>query len=244
MAEASGQNARAHAVGADLSSLDGVRALFDGVDEVLNGRQLDILVCNAGIIHHGGIVEVDEKAFDEIFDLNVKGLFFTIEQALSRLRDGGRIINLGTGLTRIIMLEFVTYAAAKSAVTTRTTVLAKQLGARKITVNTVAPGTIDTDMNPWLTSPEGIEQMSGITAVGRVGHAEDIADVVAFSHPTTAGGLPDNASRPAADRSCRLPVTGGRDVAVCQLMAHRDHRNSLRSGQLRWSEAAPSLQGG
>lgn len=170
----------AHAVQADVSSVAGVDALFAGVDQALGGVQLDVLVNNAGVIGHTEIQDVTEAEFDRIFNLNVKGVFFTIQRALPRMADNGRVINLGTGLTRMAMSPYVTYSAAKGAIDTLTKVLAQHLGARGITVNTLAPGAIDTDMNPGLRSEQGAAFMRSITALGRVGHADDIADVAAF----------------------------------------------------------------
>ncbi|MCB9671089.1 MAG: SDR family oxidoreductase [Alphaproteobacteria bacterium] len=172
---------RAHAIQADQGTLADVEALFAKVDATLGGGAcLDGLIANAGIMQHATIEEVDEAAWDRMFDVNVKGVFFTVQAALPRLRDGGRVILLGTGLTRFFMPQYVAYTAAKGALVSLTGVLAKQLGARGITVNMLAPGAIDTDMNPWLKTPEGIAAMRGMTALDRVGHAEDIADVAAF----------------------------------------------------------------
>lgn len=165
------------ALQADLSTVAGVAALFSALPE---DTGLDVLVTNAGVIQSRPFAEVTEADFDRIFDLNVKGVFFTIQAALPRLRDGGRIVTIGTGLTRIVMPQYIAYSAAKDALGSLTRLLAQELGARGITVNTVAPGAIDTDMNPWLKTDAGIAQMSGMTALGRVGHADDVADVVAF----------------------------------------------------------------
>lgn len=174
----------ATAVQADLSSIAGVRTLFDAVDATLVSDglepQIDVLVNNAGIIDALRIEDVDEAAYDRIFDLNVKGVFFATQAAIPRLRHGGRIINLGTGLTRLLMPERVVYSAAKGAIDVLSGVLAQQLGERGITVNTLAPGPIDTDMNAGLRTAEGAAAVSGITALRRVGHAEDIADAAAF----------------------------------------------------------------
>ncbi|MFN3199456.1 MAG: SDR family oxidoreductase [Bradymonadia bacterium] len=172
----------AHGICADGATLDGINALFHEVDRLLGegSPTLDILVANAGVIGNTLIEDVTEAEFDRIFGLNVKGVFFTIQRALPRLRDNGRIINIGTGLTRFSMAEYVTYSAAKGAVDTMTQVLAQHLGKRGITVNTLAPGAIDTDMNPWLKTEDGIGFMRSVTALDRVGHAEDIADVAAF----------------------------------------------------------------
>lgn len=165
------------AVQADLSSVDGVGGLFARLDEVFDG--LDAVVANAGIIQDKGFDEVTEDDFDALFDLNVKGVFFTVQEALRRMRDGGRVVLLGTGLTRFTMPQYVTYAAAKAALDALAKGLAKTVGPRGITVNVLAPGAIDTDMNPWLRTPEGSAAMRSMTALDRVGHAEDIADAAA-----------------------------------------------------------------
>ncbi len=171
---------QAAALAADLSSVAGVERLFGELDARLGGRTLDVLIANAGAIHHGTLAEVDEASFDAVFDLNVKGVFFTIQEAVTRMDRGGRVVTLGSGLTRFVMTEYVTYSASKSALIALTRVLAQQLGGRGITVNMLAPGAIDTDMNPWLKTETGVSAMRAVTALDRVGHAEDIADVASF----------------------------------------------------------------
>lgn len=175
---------QAHAIQADGSNLAGIKKLYDDFEAQLlkkyDSPRFDFLIPNAGIISPGEIDDVSEEAFDQIFNLNVKGVFFTIQRGLSLLNNGGRIITLGTGLTRFMMTEYIAYIAAKGAIDTFTKALALKLGPRGITVNTLAPGAIDTDMNPWLKTPEGIESMRGMTALDRVGHAEDIADAAAM----------------------------------------------------------------
>lgn len=175
---------RALAVQADLDSVAGVNALFTALDAALESalgeRGIDVLVANAGAILDATLSQTTEEGFDQMFNLNVKGVFFTIQRAAERLRDGGRVINLGTGLTRMTYPNYIAYSAAKGAVDVLTRILAAELGPRKITVNTVAPGAIDTDMNPWLRTEQGIAAMSSMAALGRVGHADDIADVISF----------------------------------------------------------------
>lgn len=170
----------AHAVQADLSTLGGVRALFEAVDVRLGGRPLHGVVASAGVIAAAELEEVDEASFDRLFDLNVKGAFFTAQAAAQRMAGGGRIVFVGTGLTRFVMSEYLVYSATKDALGALTRGMAARLGPRGITVNTLAPGAIDTDMNPWLRSEQGIAAMRSMTALDRVGHADDIADVAAF----------------------------------------------------------------
>lgn len=175
----------AFAVQADLGSLVGVEKLFQTVDTKLqetNGNiKFDILVNNAGIAPTATTEETSEELFDQIFDLNVKSLFFITQQAIPRLNDGGRIINLGTGLSRVANISYPVYSASKGAVDVLTRIWAAELGSRGITVNNIAPGAIDTDINAhWLRNDEGRKMMTEQAALGRIGYAEDVADVAAF----------------------------------------------------------------
>jgi NAD(P)-dependent dehydrogenase (short-subunit alcohol dehydrogenase family) len=176
---------RAFAVQADLSSLEGVRALFQAMDkglqDLLGTREFDILVNNAGIPLGGGIEETTEAEFDEVVAVNMKAPFFIIQQALPRLRDGGRVINMSSGTSRIAFPEEIAYAMTKAALNSFTCSLAKQLGPRGITVNAVAPGITDTDFQAdWLQNPKARKTAASVAALGRVGLPEDIADIVAF----------------------------------------------------------------
>jgi 3-oxoacyl-[acyl-carrier protein] reductase len=176
---------KAFAVPGDVSSVLGIKAFYESVDAVVRSQtgnnQFDILANNAGIIHNATIEQTDENMFDRLFNLNAKGAFFVIQQALPRLRDGGRIINLSTGLTRFSYPQYIAYAATKGAIEVVTRMLAQQLGSRGITVNTIAPGPIDTDLNAdWLRHPEAQERMASVTALNRVGQVNDIADVMSF----------------------------------------------------------------
>jgi NAD(P)-dependent dehydrogenase (short-subunit alcohol dehydrogenase family) len=144
--------------------------------------KFDILVNNAGIDRFGTIEEITPEIFDEVFRTNVRGPFFLTQRALSRMRDNGRIINLSSGLVRNAVPRHTVYTMAKGAIDRFTMVLAQHLGSRGITVNSVAPGAVDTDMTAsWLRgNPEQAAQVASITALGRVGQPQDIADVVAF----------------------------------------------------------------
>jgi NAD(P)-dependent dehydrogenase (short-subunit alcohol dehydrogenase family) len=124
-----------------------------------------------------------------VFAVNVEGLFFLTQQVLPLIPDGGRIVNVTSGVTRIAFPEGIAYAMSKGAVQTFTLALAKELGPRGITVNNVAPGIIDTDTNAgWLRGdPEARAYAASRHAVNRVGHADEIADVVAFAASPQAG---------------------------------------------------------
>jgi 3-oxoacyl-[acyl-carrier protein] reductase len=176
---------KAFPVRADLSTLEGVRALFQAMDkrlrDLLGTRRFDILVNNAGIALGGGIEETTEAEFDQVVAVNLKAPFFIIQQALPRLRKGGRIINISSGTSRIAIPEEVAYAMTKRALDSLTLALAKQLGPRGITVNTVAPGITDTDFQAdWFRDPAVRKFAASVAALGRLGLPEDIADVVAF----------------------------------------------------------------
>ena len=142
----------------------------------------DILVNNAGIIAHEPIAETSMDTFDNLFNIQLKGPFFLTQQALKHLNDGGRIINVSTGLARFSLPGYGAYAAMKAGVEAFTRYLAKELGERQITANTIAPGAINTDLNrdALENNPQLEEMLSSVTALGRVGVAEDIGGVVAF----------------------------------------------------------------
>ncbi len=182
--EALGQKAVAFQLNVgDTSTFD---AFFNEIKNALqqhwNVSTFDILVNNAGIIAHEMVVETSEATFDSLMNIQLKGPFFITQKALALLNDGGRIINVSTGLARFSIPGYGAYAAMKSGIEAFTRYLAKELGARQITVNAIAPGAINTDMNKTaLENNPGLEQMlSSVTALGRVGVAEDIGGVVAF----------------------------------------------------------------
>jgi NAD(P)-dependent dehydrogenase (short-subunit alcohol dehydrogenase family) len=115
-------------------------------------------------------------------NIHFKGVFFLTQKALSLINNGGRIVNLSTGLARFSMPGMSAYASMKGAIETLTKYMAKELGARGIAVNVVAPGAIETDFGGGTVrdNPHVNEHIAGITALGRVGHADDIGGVVAF----------------------------------------------------------------
>ncbi|HEX6360619.1 SDR family oxidoreductase [Actinophytocola sp.] len=169
---------QAFPVAADLERDDGVDVLFDGLVAGLGGRPLDVLVNNAAVFGEG--IDASEEHFDRVFRVNVRAPFFIVQRALSLLPDGGRIINISSGVTWFAVPEVV-YAMTKGALNVLGRSLANTLGERGITVNTISPGITRTDMNAWLDdvpgAPEGVAR---IVALGRVGEPVDIADAVAF----------------------------------------------------------------
>ncbi|MEU5208349.1 SDR family oxidoreductase [Streptomyces sp. NPDC020742] len=173
---------------AELGVPGDAAALWAAFDERAEG--LDILVNNAGINTAvdgtlKGIGELTAEDFDHLFAVNTKAPFFLVQEGLSRLRDGGRIINTSTGLTRgAAKPELIAYAMTKGALDVFTSTLAKDLGPRGITVNAVAPGVVSTDMNAgWLrgeANAEAREWVAAMSPLGRIADTTDIADVVAF----------------------------------------------------------------
>lgn len=176
----------AFVVGAELNTLDGVHRLLQTLDEELIRRtginQFDILVNNAGIGTSSSFEQTNEEDFDQLFAINVKAPFFLVQQSLGRLRDGGRIINISSGVTRIAFPHIMAYNLTKGALNTFTLHLAQLLGPRGITVNAVMPGIVDTEVNEsWLHTPDGRKLAVEMSALGRVGEPSDIADIVAFT---------------------------------------------------------------
>ena len=144
--------------------------------------RFDFLINNAGIGIHGGFSDTTEEQFDELVNIHFKGVYFLTQKALPVLNDGGRIINVSSGLARFSYPGYSAYASMKGAVETLSRYLAKELGARKIAVNTIAPGAIETDFGGGhVRSNEQLNKtIADATALGRVGVAEDIGGVVAF----------------------------------------------------------------
>lgn len=166
------------ALQADVSRFEDIQRLFNRTVEHF-GR-LDILVNNAGIRITKNVTEIEEEEFDRLFAINVKGTFFSCQLAARRLSDGGRIINVSSAVTKMMLPGHSIYAASKAAVDQITRTLSKELGGRNITVNAVCPGPVDTELLREGRTKEQIQQMAQMAALGRIGRVEDIADVVAF----------------------------------------------------------------
>ncbi|TRZ38003.1 SDR family oxidoreductase [Niallia circulans] len=175
----------AFAIQANLHSLDGVHKLIAQLDEDLHNRTgaaaFDILVNNAGIGTQGTIEDTTENIFDEIIDINLKAPFFLIQQAFPRLREKGRIINISSAEVRIGLTGSICYGLSKGALNTMTLPLAKHLGPRDITVNTIMPGYTKTDINIKLLDDLEIRKFATESSVfNRLGQVEDVADAAAF----------------------------------------------------------------
>ncbi|MEU3739060.1 MULTISPECIES: SDR family oxidoreductase [unclassified Streptomyces] len=167
----------AFAFGTELGVPGDAEALWAEFDRHADG--LDILVNNAGIGLYGLVGEVQEADYDRVFAVNVKAPFFIIQKGLDRLRDGGRIINISSGVTRIAFPITIGYSMTKGALNVLTHTLAQDLGPRGITVNSVAPGIIETEMMDGLPEERRAE-MAGYSTFDRIGQPRDVADIVAF----------------------------------------------------------------
>ncbi|MEN4216777.1 MULTISPECIES: SDR family NAD(P)-dependent oxidoreductase [Serratia] len=142
---------------------------------------VDILVNCAGIAPLAPLSATTEALYDEVLSINLASTFFLTQAAAPHIREGGRIINFSSALTRIAAPTRPVYAASKGAINALTLALAAEFGPHNITVNGVAPGVIDTDMNGgWLNEPEARRQAEELSVFSRVGHADDVASLVAF----------------------------------------------------------------
>ncbi|TNC47493.1 SDR family oxidoreductase [Rubellimicrobium rubrum] len=157
------------------------KTLRAALRETWGRDNFDAIVNNAGHGEYAMFGETTETQFDGLFDVHVKGPFFLVQALLPLLADGGRIINIGTGLTRVSYPGFSAYAAAKAASDMLTVYMARELGARGITANSVAPGAVETDFGGGLVrdTPEVNSQFAGFTALGRVGVPDDIGPMIA-----------------------------------------------------------------
>ncbi|MFE1177095.1 SDR family oxidoreductase [Streptomyces sp. NPDC058773] len=195
---------RAFIVGAELGVPGDAEALYAAFDEGLSayGAEpgLDILVNNAAISIPGHLDEVTPEDFDRTLAVNTKAVFFVAQHGLRRMRDGGRIINVSSAVTSTAFPSTIAYGVSKGAVDTFTLTLAKEVGARGITVNTLAPGFIETDMNAAMrATPEAHAALAALSVFNRLGTPADVADVAAF--------LASDDSRWITGQ--RIDVTGG-----------------------------------
>lgn len=145
-------------------------------------KDFDFLINNAGVGAHAMISQTSEEIFDHLLNIQFKGVYFLTQSLLPLIADGGRIVNISTGLTRFALPGYAAYASMKGAVEIFTKYLAKELGSRGITANLVAPGAIDNDFNKsaFTHNPQIVDFITSQTALGRVGKSSDIGSVVAF----------------------------------------------------------------
>jgi NAD(P)-dependent dehydrogenase (short-subunit alcohol dehydrogenase family) len=177
---------KAAAIQLNVAEMSGFDAFFQNLETVLkqsfNTDKIDFLINNAGIGTYAYFPTTTEQQFDELLNVHFKGAFFLTQKALNLMNDGGGIVNVSTGLTRFALAGYAAYAAMKGAMETLTKYQAKELGIRKIRVNAIAPGAIETDFGGG-----GVRDNKDInayiasqTALGRVGLPHDIGSIVAF----------------------------------------------------------------
>lgn len=176
---------RAFAIHAKLGGADDAARLWEAFDaasgQYVPDGKLDILVHNAAAGQPAGLASLSEEDFDHIFAVNVKAPMFITKQALPRLRDGGRIINISSAASRLSRPGLLAYSASKGALDVFTRALATEVGPRGITVNAVSPAVILTDNHANLRTDEAAaEAEAARTALGRIGQPEDVADIVGF----------------------------------------------------------------
>jgi 3-oxoacyl-[acyl-carrier protein] reductase len=169
-----GKGGKAIAIGADISKTAEVRRLFSEAEKAM-GR-LDIVVANAGVHIERPLIENTEADYEYVFDTNTKGVFFTLQEAARRVRDGGRIVVVSTGGTQMHFANNSLYLGSKGAIEQFARSLSVELGPRNITVNVLSPGFTDTDMLPEQYREYG----ASLSPFNRVGTARDVADVAAF----------------------------------------------------------------
>jgi 3-oxoacyl-[acyl-carrier protein] reductase len=178
VAKISGDGGEAFAVKADIGSRAQFEALVDAALDRFGGW--DVLVNNAAVALVKPFGEVSEAEFDESFQVNVKGTFHGCQLALERMADGGRVINISSSTTSLMLPGYGVYDATKGAVEAMTHVIAREFGPRGITVNAVSPGATETETYRTGKSKEFLAGLEAMSVFGRLGRPEEIASMVAF----------------------------------------------------------------
>ena len=208
VAELQALGRKAAALQLDASNVGSFAGFLEQVKATLQTtfgtERFDFLINNAGTGLYQPYDQVTEQQFDDMLNIHFKGPFFLTQQALPLLNDGGGIINISSGLTRIVMPSSSTYASMKAAMEMLTKYQAKELAGRRIRVNVVAPGAIETDFGGGRTrdNKEVNAHIAGLTALGRVGLPTDIGPVVAFLCTDEAGWIDAQ----------RIEVSGGQGI--------------------------------
>ena len=159
-----------------------VSTLLSALSSKWKTNSIDFLINNAGMGATVPFTEVTEELFTDFLNVHFKGIFFLTQKLVPHINEGGRIINISTGTTRFANPGYSVYASMKGAIEVFTKYLAKELGAKGIGANVVAPGPIETDFNSGAirNNPQTKERLSSLSPLGRVGIANDIGGVVAF----------------------------------------------------------------
>jgi NAD(P)-dependent dehydrogenase (short-subunit alcohol dehydrogenase family) len=176
---------RAVALQLDVAQSSGFTAFAAQVQRVLASTwqrdRFDHLINNAGTGLHASLADTTEEQFDQLYAVHLKATFFVTQKLLPLIADGGRIVNISSGLARFTLPGAAAYAAMKGGIEVLTRYMAKELGTRGIAVNTVAPGAIETDFNGGAVrdNPQLNAQVASITALGRAGRPDDVGGAVA-----------------------------------------------------------------
>lgn len=186
VSEAEALGRKAAAIQLNIEDVDSLDTFVTELTAVLTQHwatgKFDFLINNAGVGATIPFAQATPSDFDRLMNIHYKGVYFLTQKCLPLLNDGGRIINLSSGTTRFVNPGYSIYASLKGAVEVLTRYLAKELGARNITVNVVAPGPVETDFNNAgiRSNPEIKGRLASLTALGRVGQADDIGGIIAF----------------------------------------------------------------
>jgi len=185
IAEINQLGSKAYALKLDVANTKEYEAFTKNVQSLLKEQfktdQFDFLLNNAGHGYNSSFMETTEEEFDKLFNVHLKATFFLSQKLVPLMREGGKIINTSTGLARFSLPGYAAYASVKGGIEVLTRYMAKELGSKKISVNTIAPGAIETDFsNGAVRDNKDINNfISSITALGRVGLPDDIGSAVA-----------------------------------------------------------------
>lgn len=199
---------KAHALQLDLKNFNKLDAFMSELKKALkekfNSEHIDFLINNAGMGATVPFEQVTEELFTDFLNVHYKGVYFLTQKCVDIMNQGGRIINISSGTTRFANPGYSVYASMKGAIETLTKYLAKELGAKGITANVIAPGPIETDFNNAAirSNPQMKGFLSTLSPLGRVGQANDIGGVVAFLCSEDAGWI----------NGQRIEVSGGINV--------------------------------
>ena len=172
-------------VQADMRISTEVHRLFD--ETIEHFGRVDILINNAGVLLFKKFSEISDEDFDRVMDSNVKGVFYALREASTRLSDGGRVVTVSSTVTRMLLPKYGAYAASKGAIEQLTRVFAKEMGERGITANIVSPGPVNTELFTTGKTEQDIERISAMSVLNRVGETGEIAELVLFLVSNEAG---------------------------------------------------------
>ncbi len=189
VADITGKGGKAVAVKGDVSKAAEAQGIIDAA--VKKYGRLDILVNNSGVYEFAPIEAVTEESFHRMFNINVLGVLLTTQAAVKHLKEGGSIINIGSGVSRVTPPNSAVYTGTKGAVDAITGVLAKELGPKKIRVNTINPGMVETEgtVSGGFIGSDLEKELLKQTPLGRTGKVGDIASIAVFLASDDSGWL-------------------------------------------------------